>query len=102
MKGPLPASIAQMSQLTDLWLSDNKLNGSIPASVASMAQLKVLHLIGNRMVGLVPALPFQQYNDCCIQFSGKNRFTCPLPPGAALCKGMKGECNVTCTNATEA
>ena len=101
MRGSLPASISQMSQLTNMWLSDNKLNGSIPSSVASMAQLEVLHLIGNRFEGLVPALPFLQYTDCCLQFSGKNHFACPLPPGAAqLCKGMNGECNVTCTNAT--
>jgi hypothetical protein len=96
--GTLPASLLNMTELTDLFLSDNTLNGSIPESLASLAHLKVLHLISNRLVGRVPALPFAQYTDCCIQFSGKNHFACPLPPNAEKCTGPNGTCNLTCSS----
>ncbi|GLT41624.1 hypothetical protein SLA2020_156720 [Shorea laevis] len=55
LEGPLPASIANLSQLTDLSLSFNNFNGQIPTSLANLTQLTSLDLSNNQFSGSIPA-----------------------------------------------
>jgi hypothetical protein len=49
---------------------------------------------GNQLNGTVPAFPFKQYNgNCCL---APNKFSCPLPAGAADCK-CHGQPGVVCS-----
>jgi hypothetical protein len=81
-----------------LELADHKLTGTIPASLANLKQLTSLYLWGNLLTGLVPPLPFAQYKDvnggaCRLSWGGTgetNRFKCPLPVGSAQCRAING------------
>src|SRR5664279_1699630 len=53
--GPLPPSLGNLSELTQLILYQNKLNGSIPASFGSLLKLTNLLLTSNRLSGSIPA-----------------------------------------------
>ncbi|GLT38425.1 hypothetical protein SLA2020_126780 [Shorea laevis] len=51
--GPIPASIGNLSQLTHLGLSFNNFNGQIPSSLANLTQLTFLDLSYNHFSDLV-------------------------------------------------
>ncbi|CAI7861858.1 unnamed protein product, partial [Closterium sp. NIES-54] len=55
LKGSIPNSISELSQLTWLSLTNNKLTGSIPNGISELVQLDYLHLQGNRLVGSIPS-----------------------------------------------
>ncbi|GKV44921.1 hypothetical protein SLEP1_g52054 [Rubroshorea leprosula] len=55
LEGSIPASIANLSQLTYLSLSYNNLSGQIPPSLANLTQLTSLDLSFNQFSGPIPA-----------------------------------------------
>jgi len=71
-----------------LGLQVNGLSGSLPRSLANMTALTDLQLEGNHvglpgssgLGGLLPPLPFEQYVGCGLE---GNKWSCPLPAGAA-------------------
>jgi hypothetical protein len=52
--GSLPASICNLTQLTDLELYQDRLNGSIPDSIGKLTNLQFLHLENNQLSGSIP------------------------------------------------
>ncbi|ERN15232.1 hypothetical protein AMTR_s00056p00197980 [Amborella trichopoda] len=55
LNGEIPASIANLNELTSLNLSNNQLTGPIPESFAHLTKLKSLDLSRNNLTGLVPS-----------------------------------------------
>ncbi|GLT41622.1 hypothetical protein SLA2020_156710 [Shorea laevis] len=55
LEGSISASIGNLSQLTDLVLSDNNLSGQIPTSLANLTQLNYLDLSNNQFSGPILA-----------------------------------------------
>lgn len=55
LKGPLPASLGDLSQLRELKLQRNELNGSIPDRLGDLSNLVRLDLSDNQLSGAIPA-----------------------------------------------
>lgn len=55
LKGKLPSTLKQLSQLKNLYLNNNELSGSIPVSLAELFELQRLHLNNNVFKGEIPA-----------------------------------------------
>ncbi|GKV38655.1 hypothetical protein SLEP1_g46545 [Rubroshorea leprosula] len=55
LEGSIPASIGNLSQLTELGLYSNNFNGQIPTSLANLTQLQSLNLQNNQFFGPIPA-----------------------------------------------
>ena len=96
----LPATLGNLTELTDLTLFSNQLRGTVPAELSRLTALTHLSLGENMFTGKLPPLPFARYTYCCLQQSGglqpgTNHYACPLPAGAGACTGG-GNCNTTC------
>ena len=80
--------VAGATRITALGLQYNGLNGTVPPSLANLTALAGLSLAMNHhglpwsggLGGVLPPLPFEQYTACGLE---ANRFSCPLPDGAA-------------------
>ncbi|GLU17242.1 hypothetical protein SLE2022_336260 [Rubroshorea leprosula] len=55
LNGQIPPSLANLTQLTSLDLSDNQFSGPIPASIGNLRQLTSLSLFKNQFSGPIPA-----------------------------------------------
>jgi RHS repeat-associated protein len=53
--GPLPETIGQLVNLTELWLNGNGHTGTLPSSLGSLTKLKILNLWENQFSGPIPA-----------------------------------------------
>eukprot|EP00884_Botryococcus_braunii_P019768 jgi/Botrbrau1/6475/Bobra.0034s0049.1 len=78
LTGTLPASWANMSQLSSLYLSNNNLTGTLPASWANMSQLSSLYLSNNNLTGTLPA-SWANMSQLSSLYLGNNNFTGTLP-----------------------
>jgi RHS repeat-associated protein len=55
LTGTIPASIANLSQLTSIYMQGNSISGSIPAEIGSLSKLTLLYLYTNKLTGTIPA-----------------------------------------------
>ena len=55
LTGPIPPSLGGLTKLTQLFLNDNELSGAIPAELGQLTDLTVLHLFDNKLSGTIPA-----------------------------------------------
>jgi Leucine-rich repeat (LRR) protein len=86
LSGTVPTSLGKLTGLTDLGLYGNQLSGTVPTQLAQLTGLTFLSPNNNpALSGKLPALNFAQYTRCCAL--GGDNFSCPLPPGAASCRG---------------
>lgn len=55
LRGSLPASLGNLTNLSTLYLDDNHINGSIPSSLGNLIQLYDLSLYYNDLSGSIPS-----------------------------------------------
>jgi serine/threonine protein kinase len=55
LTGTIPASLGNLTYLTELWLDTNQLTGTIPASLGKLKYLMKLSLYTNQLTGIIPA-----------------------------------------------
>lgn len=54
LHGPIPTSLGKLHKLESLWLNQNQLSGGIPAELAKCRKLKHLMLAHNQLSGAIP------------------------------------------------
>jgi Leucine-rich repeat (LRR) protein len=83
LTGPLPASLASISNLEVVALDHNSLTGTIPADFAVMDRLKMLRLDHNQLAGQLSVFNRQGGFMPSLQrvYLSRNRFTSTLPSG---------------------
>ncbi|XP_021989507.1 probable LRR receptor-like serine/threonine-protein kinase At2g16250 [Helianthus annuus] len=74
ISGGIPVSVGNMSNLSELYLSDNNLVGSVPSSLGVLSRLSVLDLSRNALTGVIPSsfgslLNLRYLNVCCNSLS---------------------------------
>ena len=79
LKGPLPAAIADLTNLTELSLYENELAGPIPAAIGSLSKLQHLELEQNQLTGPIPA-SFGNLTNLLHLELGNNPIGTALPP----------------------
>jgi Leucine-rich repeat (LRR) protein len=97
LNGTIPSQLGELTGLSSLgFYASHHLTGKIPSQLAKLTKLTDLELYSNELTGAVPSLPFKQYTQCCVRWSGcTNSFSCPLPAGAMDCK-CNGKPSVLC------
>ncbi|CAL5394625.1 unnamed protein product [Camellia sinensis] len=78
LNGQIPDSLGNMSQLTNLDLSGNNLNGQIPDSLGNMSQLTSFYLSYNSLNGTIPSSLFALPSLVKIGLSN-NKLQGPIP-----------------------
>lgn len=56
VKGTLPPSFGNLTELTLIWMTDNYLTGSLPASFSNLTKLTAIYLFNNQLTGSLAAL----------------------------------------------
>jgi hypothetical protein len=98
LTGTIPPSVGLLTKLSYLYLGPNYLHGSLPASFVKLTALEVFNVGCNGLTGLVPPMNFAAIKNCALSGCTPNKFTCPLPTGAATdCASGQA---VTCANPT--
>lgn len=77
--GPIPLSFGNLTNLTGLYLSNNKLNGTIPASISQLVRLSVLDLSRNELSGSIP-LSLSSLGNLSFLDLSLNRLDGSIPP----------------------
>ncbi|MBC6472054.1 MAG: hypothetical protein GDA48_03875 [Hormoscilla sp. GM102CHS1] len=49
----IPSELGSLSNLQELWLQNNSLNGTLPSELGSLSNLQVLYLYNNDLSGTV-------------------------------------------------
>ncbi len=76
--GPLPASLANLTELRVLKLAGNELRGPIPPALGALSNLQTLDLANNQLTGTIPA-ELGNLADLRILLLGNNRLTGTIP-----------------------
>lgn len=79
LTGAAPAGLGSLAQLQTLELSENSLSGAIPTPLGSLAALQTLNLSNNQLTGAIPAqltslAALRSFN------LSSNQLTGPIPP----------------------
>ncbi|TVU18424.1 hypothetical protein EJB05_34524, partial [Eragrostis curvula] len=79
LTGPIPDSLAQLGNLTQLTISHTGVSGSVPAFLSSLTQLAYLDLSYNSLTGAIPASLADLPNLAAVNLS-RNHLDGPIPP----------------------
>ncbi|KAI4300724.1 hypothetical protein L6164_034066 [Bauhinia variegata] len=82
VSGQIPDSLGRLPRLLTLDLTDNKLSGPIPASLSQLRKLLFLYLTGNQLTGPIPD-SFGSFKQHPSLFLGRNQLTGKIPPSLA-------------------
>ncbi|KAE8667408.1 putative LRR receptor-like serine/threonine-protein kinase [Hibiscus syriacus] len=80
VSGVIPLSISNLTNLTSLYLSDNRLTGWIPSTLGGLLSLLVLDLSKNSLTGSIPSSLFSLRNLTGLDIASNN-LTGSIPPG---------------------
>lgn len=88
LKGSLPASIGNMTGLTELKAYNNELSGNIPVSLGDIPKLGILNLSNNALDGSIPV----ELGKCQLLrglFLGNNKLTGVIPGELGKCQFLQ-------------
>ncbi|BFI33791.1 hypothetical protein MPTK2_4g18390 [Marchantia polymorpha subsp. ruderalis] len=99
--GTIPASLGQLTALTDLWLDNNQISGVIP-DLSTLRLLKTLHLQNNSLAGGIPET-LSLLPALTELFLSDNKLSGPIPASLADRNGLllRTDGNVNLCSATE-
>ncbi|KAI4300722.1 hypothetical protein L6164_034064 [Bauhinia variegata] len=83
VSGPIPDSLSRLRRLLSLDLSGNRLSGPIPASLSQLGKLLFLYLTGNQLTGPIPD-SFGSFKQHPSLFLGRNQLTGKIPLSLAV------------------
>ncbi|KAJ7566859.1 hypothetical protein O6H91_02G121800 [Diphasiastrum complanatum] len=86
LKGVIPASLSQMTALTDIWLDNNNIIGTIP-DFSALTNLQTLHLQNNSLTGRIPQ-SFSQLQNLQELFLQDNNLSGPVPTKLGSAPGL--------------
>ncbi|GKV38486.1 hypothetical protein SLEP1_g46396 [Rubroshorea leprosula] len=78
LSGQIPPSLANLTQLTSLYLSNNQFSGPIPASIGNLRQLTSLNLYSNNLSGQIPS-SLANLTQLTSLYLSNNQFSGPIP-----------------------
>ena len=78
LTGTIPASIANLSQLTSIYMQGNSISGSIPTEMGSLSKLTLLYLYINKLTGTIPA-SFGNLKNLVYLYLNRNGLTGTIP-----------------------
>ena len=78
LKGTIPASIGDLTELNILLLGSNKLNGTIPETIGNLTKLTSLNLSFNQLTGPIPSSIGDMYGLTSI-YLGHNKLSGTIP-----------------------
>nr|AHA05991.1 PGIP [Nicotiana tabacum] len=78
LSGPIPPTIAKLSKLTFLRISQTNISGPVPGFLSKLKKLTYINLSYNKLVGTIPP-PLSQLSN--LEFLGldRNKLTGPIP-----------------------
>ncbi|CAJ1973082.1 unnamed protein product [Sphenostylis stenocarpa] len=76
----IPSTLGNLTNLTSLYLSDNKLTGNVPESLGQLSALSVLDLSRNSLAGTIPT-SFSLLGNLSSLDMSANFLLGPIPPG---------------------
>ncbi|KAL1554271.1 putative LRR receptor-like serine/threonine-protein kinase [Salvia divinorum] len=80
INGSIPSTLANLSSLDELYLSNNDLAGALPSRLGQLDGLSVLDLSRNALTGLIP-VPFVDLRNLTMLDMSLNRLSGEIPPG---------------------
>ncbi|KAL3538974.1 hypothetical protein ACH5RR_002340 [Cinchona calisaya] len=80
IRGVIPASFGNLSNLTNLYLSGNNLTGLVPSTLGQLSRLEVLDLSRNFLTGAIP-VSFVGLRNLTLLDMSLNYLTGGIPPG---------------------
>jgi Leucine-rich repeat (LRR) protein len=87
LKGSIPAALANLPYLQELYLSANQLTGSIPPQLANLTNLNVLFVYGNQLSGNIPPELGNLHNLYNLDFSN-NQLSGTIPIELGNCTSL--------------
>ncbi|MDE2678990.1 MAG: hypothetical protein OXI76_13905 [Gemmatimonadota bacterium] len=78
LQGPLPAVLAELTELRFLALAGNQLNGPLPPELGSLQQVDSLFLNDNRLTGIIPGSFLQLDGLDAFRFGGNEGLCVPV------------------------
>ena len=79
LSGTIPGELGSLSELTSLWLQDNRLTGAIPPQLGSLTKLQSLLLGSNELTGSIPG-ELGSLSELRSLWLPANRLTGAIPP----------------------
>ena len=80
LSGPIPPELSSLSNVTDLSLSENDLSGPIPPELGNLSNLTQLHLSANDLSGPIPPELGRLSNLRQLHIGNGNNLRGPIPP----------------------
>ncbi|KAI4965177.1 hypothetical protein ZWY2020_055278 [Hordeum vulgare] len=87
LNGTIPAPITAMSNLQELNLANNSLSGTIPAEISGLTSLAKLHLDNNRLVGPIPS-SISNLSQIQIMTLSRNSLSSTIPTSLWRCQKL--------------
>ena len=79
LRGPIPAALGSLSNLTRLYLGDNELSGAIPPELGNLFKLETLYLNRNQLSGPIPPA-LGRLSNLMRLYLGNNYLSGTIPP----------------------
>jgi tRNA A-37 threonylcarbamoyl transferase component Bud32 len=87
LTGPIPLSLSHLTDLTNLYLGSNQINGSIPPEIGNLKNLSYLNLSNNNLTGSIP-LTLSHLTELTYLYLDSNQINGSIPVEIANCSSL--------------